>query len=157
MRQELTEGIGSLLGWRKGVRRKKIETRRKIDGANRKVCRELGSSLGVRKEFVEGIRKLTGNMPRDRRRKIVRLTTRMPEAARLAGEVFEIGKVKGITFLKILAIVPSVSDGCPAVAQESGQQATVILPRPMVVPLIPYFHSAFGGGIVGTDGCTART
>ncbi|RWW11765.1 hypothetical protein BHE74_00008126 [Ensete ventricosum] len=54
-------------------------------------------------------------------------------------------------------IVPSVSDGCTVVAQESGQQATVILPRPMVVPLIPYFHGAFGGGIVGTDGCTART
>ncbi|RZR86698.1 hypothetical protein BHM03_00013933 [Ensete ventricosum] len=120
MRQELTEGIRSLLGWRKGVRRKKIKTRRKIDGANRKACRELGSSLGVRKEFVEGIKKLTGNMPRDLRRKIVRLTTRMPEATRLAG-------------------------------------TTVILPRPMVVPLIPYFHGAFGGGIVGTDGCTART
>ncbi|RRT77382.1 hypothetical protein B296_00013503 [Ensete ventricosum] len=30
MRRELAEGIGSLLGWRKGVCRKKVETRRKI-------------------------------------------------------------------------------------------------------------------------------
>ncbi|RWW38664.1 hypothetical protein BHE74_00056088 [Ensete ventricosum] len=33
--------IGSLLGWHKGVHRKKIETRRKIIGDSRKACREL--------------------------------------------------------------------------------------------------------------------
>ncbi|RRT48612.1 hypothetical protein B296_00006918 [Ensete ventricosum] len=30
--RELAEGIGSLLGWRKGVHQKKIETRRRIIG-----------------------------------------------------------------------------------------------------------------------------
>ncbi|RZS26622.1 hypothetical protein BHM03_00059980 [Ensete ventricosum] len=33
--QELAEGIGSLLGWHKGVRQKKTETRQKIIGVNR--------------------------------------------------------------------------------------------------------------------------
>ncbi|RRT64786.1 hypothetical protein B296_00024862 [Ensete ventricosum] len=40
VRRELAESIGSLLGWRKGVRQKKIETRRKIIGGSRKVYRE---------------------------------------------------------------------------------------------------------------------
>ncbi|RZS17921.1 hypothetical protein BHM03_00050130 [Ensete ventricosum] len=42
--RELTDGIGSLPGWRKRVRRKKIETRRKIVGSSRKAYRELGKS-----------------------------------------------------------------------------------------------------------------
>ncbi|RRT48635.1 hypothetical protein B296_00013817 [Ensete ventricosum] len=42
VRRELTEGIGSLPGWRKGVRMKKIETRQKIIGGSQKACRELG-------------------------------------------------------------------------------------------------------------------
>ncbi|RWW11054.1 hypothetical protein GW17_00025360 [Ensete ventricosum] len=42
--QKLDEGIGSLLRWRKGVRRKKIETHRKIIEGSRKACRELGRS-----------------------------------------------------------------------------------------------------------------
>ncbi|RWW41350.1 hypothetical protein BHE74_00053169, partial [Ensete ventricosum] len=37
--RKLTEGIGSLLGWRKGVRQKKTETRRKIIGGSRKAYR----------------------------------------------------------------------------------------------------------------------
>ncbi|RRT42557.1 hypothetical protein B296_00057030, partial [Ensete ventricosum] len=36
------EGIGSLLGWRKGVRQKKTETRRKIVKGSRKACQGLG-------------------------------------------------------------------------------------------------------------------
>ncbi|RWW55206.1 hypothetical protein BHE74_00038169 [Ensete ventricosum] len=40
VRRELAEGIGSLLGWRKGVRQKKTETRRKIIGGSRKACQE---------------------------------------------------------------------------------------------------------------------
>ncbi|RZS07189.1 hypothetical protein BHM03_00038004 [Ensete ventricosum] len=36
-------------------------------------------------KFVEGIGKLIGNMPRDYRKKIGRLTARMPEAVELAG------------------------------------------------------------------------
>ncbi|RRT70369.1 hypothetical protein B296_00000473 [Ensete ventricosum] len=57
MRQKLAEGIGSVLGYRKGVRQKKIETRRKIVGGSRKACRE----------FTEGIEKLTGNTLGDHR------------------------------------------------------------------------------------------
>ncbi|RWW46339.1 hypothetical protein BHE74_00047738 [Ensete ventricosum] len=38
--QELAKGIGSLLGWRKGVRQKKTETHRKIVRGSRKACRE---------------------------------------------------------------------------------------------------------------------
>ncbi|RWW37401.1 hypothetical protein BHE74_00057486, partial [Ensete ventricosum] len=40
--RKLTEGIRSLLGWRKGVRQKKTETRWKIIGGSRKACRESG-------------------------------------------------------------------------------------------------------------------
>ncbi|RRT68063.1 hypothetical protein B296_00011725 [Ensete ventricosum] len=35
------ECVGSLPGWRKGVRRKKTDTRRKIVGGNRKTCWEF--------------------------------------------------------------------------------------------------------------------
>ncbi|RWV86439.1 hypothetical protein GW17_00051668 [Ensete ventricosum] len=46
-------------------------------------------AVGPRREFArrfaEGIRKLVGNTPRDRRKKTERLTTRMSEAAGLAG------------------------------------------------------------------------
>ncbi|RRT37726.1 hypothetical protein B296_00047281 [Ensete ventricosum] len=58
VRRKLAEGIGSLLGWRKGVRQKKIESRRKIVKDSRNAYRDLGigprigrcggSSLGVR-------------------------------------------------------------------------------------------------------------
>ncbi|RRT62389.1 hypothetical protein B296_00011663 [Ensete ventricosum] len=44
VRRELTESIRSLPRWRKGVRWKKIETRRKIVGGSQKACRELGRS-----------------------------------------------------------------------------------------------------------------
>ncbi|RWW83402.1 hypothetical protein BHE74_00008096 [Ensete ventricosum] len=44
VRWELTEGIRSLLGWCKGVRQKKTETRWKIIGGSRKAYRELGWS-----------------------------------------------------------------------------------------------------------------
>ncbi|RRT45751.1 hypothetical protein B296_00038307 [Ensete ventricosum] len=76
VRWELAEGIGSLSGWCKGVLQKKTETCRKIIGGSRKACRE---------RFAEGIGKLVGNMPRDRRKKTKRLTTRTSEAAALAG------------------------------------------------------------------------
>ncbi|RWW57973.1 hypothetical protein BHE74_00035197 [Ensete ventricosum] len=89
VRWELVEGIGSLPGWHKGVRQKKIETHRKIVGGSRKACQELGwsrnrynglrSSLSIRlgfgrcggfrreftRIFVEGIEKLAGNTPGD--------------------------------------------------------------------------------------------
>ncbi|RWW84700.1 hypothetical protein BHE74_00006679 [Ensete ventricosum] len=41
--RELTEGIGSLLRWRKGVYRKKTETHQKIVRDSRKAYREFGS------------------------------------------------------------------------------------------------------------------
>ncbi|RWW55194.1 hypothetical protein BHE74_00038184, partial [Ensete ventricosum] len=44
IRRELAEGIGSLPGWRKGVCRKKTETRRKIIEGSRNACQELGRS-----------------------------------------------------------------------------------------------------------------
>ncbi|RRT66213.1 hypothetical protein B296_00039710, partial [Ensete ventricosum] len=47
-RQELAEGIGSLLGWRKGVRQKKIETHQKIIGGSRKAFRDVGQERGRR-------------------------------------------------------------------------------------------------------------
>ncbi|RRT49550.1 hypothetical protein B296_00032576, partial [Ensete ventricosum] len=37
VRWELAEGIGSLLGWRKGVRQKKTKTSRKIVGVAEKL------------------------------------------------------------------------------------------------------------------------
>ncbi|RWV83366.1 hypothetical protein GW17_00055034 [Ensete ventricosum] len=60
VRQELAEGIGNLLGWRKGIRQEKIETHRKIVGGSRKAGRE----------FAEGIGNLAGSTPRDHRKKI---------------------------------------------------------------------------------------
>ncbi|RZS05287.1 hypothetical protein BHM03_00035772, partial [Ensete ventricosum] len=44
VRWELAEGIGSLSGWRKGVRRKKTKTHRKIIEDSRNACRELERS-----------------------------------------------------------------------------------------------------------------
>ncbi|RWW17461.1 hypothetical protein GW17_00018609 [Ensete ventricosum] len=79
VRRELAEGIGSLPGWRKGVRQKKTETRRKIVGGEPK------SLPGFARRFVEGIGKLVGNTPGDRRKKPRRLAARIPEAAGLAG------------------------------------------------------------------------
>ncbi|RZS29255.1 hypothetical protein BHM03_00062978 [Ensete ventricosum] len=46
--RELTEGIESLLGWRKGVCQKKTKTHRKIIGDSSKGS---GSSLGARREI----------------------------------------------------------------------------------------------------------
>ncbi|RRT42899.1 hypothetical protein B296_00041029 [Ensete ventricosum] len=51
--RELTEGIGSLLGWCKGVRQKKTETRRKIIGVVKKLVRK--DQMTHRKN-VEGCR-----------------------------------------------------------------------------------------------------
>ncbi|RWW15042.1 hypothetical protein GW17_00021138 [Ensete ventricosum] len=68
--RELIEGIGSLLGWRKGVHQKKIETHWKIIGGSHKACREIGrcggSSPGVRYRYAERIGKLARNTPGDR-------------------------------------------------------------------------------------------
>ncbi|RWW56437.1 hypothetical protein BHE74_00036847 [Ensete ventricosum] len=73
--RKLAKGIGSLLGWHKGVRQKKIETHRKIIGGSRKACRESGCSndvVGSRwkftSRFVEGIGKLARNVKGDHRK-----------------------------------------------------------------------------------------
>ncbi|RWV83044.1 hypothetical protein GW17_00055400 [Ensete ventricosum] len=68
--RKLTEGIGSLSGWRKGVRQKKTETHRKIIGGSRKAYRDsndaVGSDRKFARRFVEGIEKLAGNVKGDR-------------------------------------------------------------------------------------------
>ncbi|RWV89180.1 hypothetical protein GW17_00048686 [Ensete ventricosum] len=107
------EGIGSLPGWRKGVRQKKTVTRQKIVKGRRKACRETNydrsngvttddgprSNLSLRlrfgrcsgissefaRRFAEGIGKLTGNMSGDCRKKTIGLIARMSEATGLAG------------------------------------------------------------------------
>ncbi|RWW40283.1 hypothetical protein BHE74_00054316, partial [Ensete ventricosum] len=75
MCRKLAEGIGSLLGWRKGVRQKKTETHRKIIGGSRKACREsgcsddaVGSCWKFARRFVERIGKLAGNVKGDHRK-----------------------------------------------------------------------------------------
>ncbi|RRT42892.1 hypothetical protein B296_00038999, partial [Ensete ventricosum] len=87
VRRELTEGIGSLLGWRKGVHQKKIETHRKIIAGSRKACRERCSGISpeITRRFAEGIGKLAGNTSGDCRKKTRRLVARIPETAELAG------------------------------------------------------------------------
>ncbi|RWW37643.1 hypothetical protein BHE74_00057212, partial [Ensete ventricosum] len=58
--RELTEGIESLPGWRKGVRQKKTETHKKIVRGSRKAYRDSlgdspkgsGSSLGTHWEIT---------------------------------------------------------------------------------------------------------
>ncbi|RWV87596.1 hypothetical protein GW17_00050392 [Ensete ventricosum] len=94
VRRELAEGIRSLPGWRKGVRQKKTETHRKIIGGSRKACWELSIESGFRRcsgilsesgrRFVEGIRKLTGNMSGDCRKKTIGLATRILKVVELA-------------------------------------------------------------------------
>ncbi|RWV80734.1 hypothetical protein GW17_00057942 [Ensete ventricosum] len=70
--QKLAEGIGSLPGWRKGVRQKKIETHRKIVEGSRKACRDSDDTVRSRQKFarrfVEGIGKLSGNAKGDRQK-----------------------------------------------------------------------------------------
>ncbi|RRT69540.1 hypothetical protein B296_00001734 [Ensete ventricosum] len=94
VRWEFVEGIESLLGWRKGVRKKKTETCRKIVGDNGPRSslsiwpgfgRCSGISLKFIRRFAEGIGKLAGNMSRDCRKKIEKLIVRMSKAARLVG------------------------------------------------------------------------
>ncbi|RRT31447.1 hypothetical protein B296_00055702 [Ensete ventricosum] len=83
--RKLAEGIGSLLGWYKGVRQKKTETRWKIVGGRRKTCRDLDNAVGSRwkftRRFVEEIGKLDANAKGDRRKEDWRIAARLPEVA----------------------------------------------------------------------------
>ncbi|RZR99154.1 hypothetical protein BHM03_00028644 [Ensete ventricosum] len=63
--RELTKGIKSLPGWRKGVRQKKTKTHRKIVGGSRKACRER---LAVRMLEAVG---LAGGLVFTQRRSVV--------------------------------------------------------------------------------------
>ncbi|RWV96572.1 hypothetical protein GW17_00040701 [Ensete ventricosum] len=69
VRRKLVEGIGSLPGWHKGVRQKKIETHRKIIGVAEKLTRSSDDAVGYRRKFarrfVEGIEKLAANAKGD--------------------------------------------------------------------------------------------
>ncbi|RWV85144.1 hypothetical protein GW17_00053087 [Ensete ventricosum] len=93
VRRELAKGIRSLPRWRKGVHRKKTETRQKIVRVAEKLAgvrkvlkfgRCSGSSSGVHQDFTEGIEKIARNTLGDRQKKTVRLVTRMVEAVGLA-------------------------------------------------------------------------
>ncbi|RRT40463.1 hypothetical protein B296_00003448 [Ensete ventricosum] len=63
VRRELAKGIGSFLGWHKGVRKKKTETHRKIIRGSRKAYQDSlgdsskgsGSSLGTCQEIARRI------------------------------------------------------------------------------------------------------
>ncbi|RWV76989.1 hypothetical protein GW17_00062247, partial [Ensete ventricosum] len=70
VRRELVQGIGSLPGWRKGVRQKKTETHQKIVGDSRKAYQERCSGISLKfiKRFAEGIRKLAGRYPEEDRK-----------------------------------------------------------------------------------------
>ncbi|RRT38667.1 hypothetical protein B296_00047039, partial [Ensete ventricosum] len=108
VRRELTEGIGSLQGWCKGVHQKKTKTRWKIIGGSRKAYRDE-ISLKFAKRYAKGIRKLTRNTSGDRRKKTGRLVARMQEAADWR---------EGTTFAKISMGKLSVSDKCTIAAQD---------------------------------------
>ncbi|RWW73846.1 hypothetical protein BHE74_00018247 [Ensete ventricosum] len=82
VRWELTEGIGSLSKWHKGVRRKKTETRWKIIGG---LDDAMGAQWEFARRFAEGIEKLARNTLGDRRRKTVRLTAWNVRGCRIAG------------------------------------------------------------------------
>ncbi|RZR71829.1 hypothetical protein BHM03_00007733 [Ensete ventricosum] len=79
--------------------------------------RGLNNVVGPRREFTrrfaEGIEKLTGNTPGDRRKKTVRLAARMLKAIGLAG-------VEGTNFLGIPTTKPPVSGGYTARTLDSG-------------------------------------
>ncbi|RZR86308.1 hypothetical protein BHM03_00013488 [Ensete ventricosum] len=81
VRQKLTEGIGSLRGWHKGVHQKKTETHRKIIGLGHRARfgRYSGISSKFARRFVEGIGKLARNTLGDHWKKTGRLATRILE------------------------------------------------------------------------------
>ncbi|RWV80750.1 hypothetical protein BHE74_00025904 [Ensete ventricosum] len=125
VRHELAEGIGSLPGWRKGVRQKKTETRLKIVEDSRKACQE---------RFTEGIGKLAGNTPGDRQKKTGRLAVRMSEVAGLA-------RVR--SWFSLLVI--KLSDGCTAAAQAFRPLTAADPLRLAVKPPVPRNLGTFGG------------
>ncbi|RWV79511.1 hypothetical protein BHE74_00057071 [Ensete ventricosum] len=77
--------------------------------------RYSGISPEFARRFAEGIRKLTGNTPGDRRRKTRRLIARMPEAARLAG-----GQWINRPYPGVRAVEPPSSAGEPPIPGFSG-------------------------------------
>ncbi|RWV82571.1 hypothetical protein GW17_00055918 [Ensete ventricosum] len=71
----------------------------------------LGLLQEFARRFAEGIRKLIGNTPGERREKIGRLTARMPEATRLAGWVNRPGRRLNCPYLvfgKLTIVVHSL-------------------------------------------------
>ncbi|RRT34457.1 hypothetical protein B296_00031707 [Ensete ventricosum] len=87
--RKLAEGIESLPGWRKGVRQKKTETRRKIVGGSRKAYRDsddvVGSHRKFARRFTEGIGKLTGNVKGDRQKEDRRTYRKITGVAEVYG------------------------------------------------------------------------
>ncbi|RWV92348.1 hypothetical protein GW17_00045287, partial [Ensete ventricosum] len=62
VRRKLAEGIRSLLGWHKGVRQKKTETRWKIVGDSRKAYREYQAKDWTMQWELAG--SLLGDLPK---------------------------------------------------------------------------------------------
>ncbi|RZS07216.1 hypothetical protein BHM03_00038008 [Ensete ventricosum] len=90
VRRELTESIGSLPGWYKGVCRKKTQTRQKIV----RVAAKLAESWEGLENFAEGIGKIARNMPGDHRRR-----TRYKEYRKLSDSGSKIVKLGGHVWL----------------------------------------------------------
>ncbi|RWV88367.1 hypothetical protein GW17_00049551 [Ensete ventricosum] len=135
--RELTEGIGSLPGWRKGVRQKKTETHQKIIEVVEKLAWRLtmigamelqpndeprsslsigpgfkrcsGISSEFARRFVRRDREARWEHVGIYRKKTIGLTARMPEAAKLVGL-----KCRGLVFTKRRSVVDVV------VPQEGG-------------------------------------
>ncbi|RRT34620.1 hypothetical protein B296_00054907 [Ensete ventricosum] len=80
--RKLAKGIGSLLGWHKGVRQKKTETRRKIAGGSRKAYDAVGSRRKFSRRFVEGIGKLAGNAKGDHQKEDRRICRKIAGGCR---------------------------------------------------------------------------
>ncbi|RWW03169.1 hypothetical protein GW17_00033691 [Ensete ventricosum] len=80
--RKLAEGIGSLPGWRKGVRQKKTETHQKIIGGSNDA---MGSRRKFARRFVEGIGKLAGNAKGVAGKKTGGFTVRLSEVTGVCG------------------------------------------------------------------------
>ncbi|RRT62284.1 hypothetical protein B296_00006765 [Ensete ventricosum] len=87
---ELVEGVGSLLGWCKGVQQKRTKTHWKIIKGSQKACRDLGRD-----------REAHWDMLGDGRKKTIGLTIRMPEATGLAGVLLAVDPPRLTTELPI--------------------------------------------------------
>ncbi|RWV88951.1 hypothetical protein GW17_00048921 [Ensete ventricosum] len=132
VRRKLAEDIGSLPGWRKGVRQKRPRLVGRLSGVAEKLAGRLtmigamelqpddgprtslsigpgfgrcsGISPKFARRFAEGIGKLAVNTSGDRRKKTGRLAARMSEAAGLAGLAITIKQLLFIIYRLTVSI-----------------------------------------------------